>query len=124
MSTTNELLDSAKCIGSCIPQGMQLPVLINIFAEIANMSTTPGELMDSAKCYASCIPERMQLPVLIYLATQIATNLSNVCCLSGTGSPEGVETANPGSTYLDASNGFFYVKQTGVGNTGWLALVT
>jgi hypothetical protein len=43
---------------------------------------------------------------------------------AGVGSPEGVVTADPGVTYLDTSNGFFYAKQTGVGNTGWLAIVT
>lgn len=41
----------------------------------------------------------------------------------GVGSPEGVTTASPGTTYLDSSNGFFYIKQSGVGNTGWLLIV-
>ncbi|XID92508.1 hypothetical protein ACF3MZ_29275 [Paenibacillaceae bacterium WGS1546] len=43
---------------------------------------------------------------------------------AGTGSPEGVVTANPGSIYLNRSGGAntsFYVKHTGTGNTGWTA---
>lgn len=44
--------------------------------------------------------------------------------LAGSGSPEGVVTDDPGQTYLDTSNGFFYVKQSGAGNVGWLAIVT
>lgn len=42
---------------------------------------------------------------------------------SGTGSPEGVVTATPGSTYWDVDVAF-YAKSTGVGNTGWTLLVT
>lgn len=43
---------------------------------------------------------------------------------SGTGSPEGVVTANSGSIYLrrDAGAGTaLYVKESGTGNTGWVA---
>jgi len=41
----------------------------------------------------------------------------------GTGSPEGVVTANPGSFYGDDSGtGNFWFKQSGVGNTGWINL--
>lgn len=42
---------------------------------------------------------------------------------TGTGSPEGVVTANMGSLYLNLSGGAsttLYVKQTGAGNTGWV----
>lgn len=39
--------------------------------------------------------------------------------LSGSGSPEGVETAGPGRTYVDTDTGDLYVKQTGTGDTGW-----
>lgn len=44
--------------------------------------------------------------------------------LSGTGSPEGVVTATPGTLYTNDSGGggtTLYVKETGVGNTGWVA---
>lgn len=43
--------------------------------------------------------------------------------LSGSGSPEGSVTANPGSVYLNISGGAgtsLYVKQSGTGNTGWV----
>lgn len=35
-------------------------------------------------------------------------------------SPEGVNAASPGDVGYDIVNGNFYVKKTGVGNTGWL----
>jgi hypothetical protein len=39
--------------------------------------------------------------------------------LAGIGSPEGVVTASPGTTYLDTSTNGFWVKNNGTGNTGW-----
>lgn len=42
----------------------------------------------------------------------------------GSGSPEGVKTAGPGSVYFNSSGGTgttMYVKETGSGNTGWVA---
>lgn len=44
--------------------------------------------------------------------------------LSGAGSPEGVETADPGVTYLNTSNERLWVKKTGTGNTGWIEIPT
>lgn len=43
--------------------------------------------------------------------------------LVGSGSPEGVETAEPGVTYLDVDADSFWVKESGSGNTGWLQLI-
>jgi hypothetical protein len=43
---------------------------------------------------------------------------------SGAGSPEGVVTAPPGSLYSNTSGGLLttlYFKETGTGNTGWIA---
>lgn len=43
--------------------------------------------------------------------------------LVGHGSPEGAVTAVPGVTYLDLDTDNFWVKATGAGNTGWVALI-
>ena len=43
---------------------------------------------------------------------------------AGTGSPEGSKTASPGSVYLNLAGGAgttLYVKESGTGNTGWVA---
>lgn len=48
-------------------------------------------------------------------------NLSTV--LTGSGSPEGVVTANVTQQYMDTAGGagtILYIKQTGNGNTGWI----
>ncbi len=41
----------------------------------------------------------------------------------GSGTPEGSVTAPVGSTYHDRTNGALYLKVTGAGNTGWLAIL-
>ena len=50
-------------------------------------------------------------------------SLVNTSLNSGTGSPEGVVTANIGSLYLrrdGTANNTLYVKESGTGNTGWV----
>lgn len=44
--------------------------------------------------------------------------------LYGEGSPEGVEYARPGVTYIDTLTGDFWNKVTGNGNTGWVLQIT
>ena len=64
----NTLIAGATCIQSCIPPGMQLPVIISILAP----GEDPNALMDAAKCIQNCIPDGMQLPVLISLVAGLA----------------------------------------------------
>jgi hypothetical protein len=48
-------------------------------------------------------------------------NLNTV--MTGTGSPEGVVTAQPTQLYMDTagvSGTILYIKKTGTGNTGWI----
>jgi hypothetical protein len=45
---------------------------------------------------------------------------STVCDFAGAGSPEGVTTGGIGSTYRNMTNGDFYRKTSGAGNTGWV----
>ena len=49
---------------------------------------------------------------------------TTVCDFAGSGSPEGAVTASVGSTYRRTDGGAgtsFYVKESGTGNTGWVA---
>ncbi len=43
--------------------------------------------------------------------------------LSGSGSPQGAQVASPGQTYWDTAGQSLWVKNTGVGNTGWVQLI-
>ncbi len=71
MSSTDAAIADAECIFECLPRGYQLPVLISIFARLANMSTDTNALIAGATCIECNIPPGMQLPVLISLAQQI-----------------------------------------------------
>lgn len=46
----------------------------------------------------------------------------NTAILPGTGTPEGVVTANPGSLFQRTDNGTIYRKGSGTGNTGWVLM--
>ena len=49
---------------------------------------------------------------------------TGIATLTGTGTPEGARTAPVGSIYIRTDGGTgttFYVKETGTGNTGWVA---
>jgi hypothetical protein len=51
------------------------------------------------------------------------TNVNHPKMFHGTGSPEGVVAAGPGSSYFNDSGGAgttLYVKESGTGNTGWV----
>jgi hypothetical protein len=55
---------------------------------------------------------------------RIAGSSASVSTFSGSGTPQSVVTAPIGSTYLrddGGANTTFYVKESGTGNTGWIA---
>ena len=41
---------------------------------------------------------------------------------TGTGTPEGVLTSDPGKSYQDTDTGALYLKATGIGATGWVVI--
>ncbi len=41
----------------------------------------------------------------------------------GTGSPEGVVTAAPGTLYFDSTADSMWIKETGVGSVGWIQVI-
>jgi hypothetical protein len=49
---------------------------------------------------------------------------NGVKILTGSGSPESVQTAPPSSIYHDVASGDIYYKASGTGNTGWIPVVT
>ena len=97
---TDSLANQAKCIDQCIPKGMQMAVLIAVFAKLAGMSTTDtNALIAKATCIDQCIPPGMQISVLNGLANQILAGgggLAQIFC--GTGTPiDGSANPNPGT---------------------------
>lgn len=54
---------------------------------------------------------------------KVLARFGRVVVAAGSGSPEGVESAAPGSWYSDTVTGDVYSKDTGTGNTGWVIAV-
>ncbi|MFA5025010.1 MAG: hypothetical protein WC503_00685 [Candidatus Shapirobacteria bacterium] len=60
----------------------------------------------------------------ITLSNKIEINGTDMIITGGTGSPEGIIVAVPGSLYLRSDGGAntsLYVKESGISNTGWVA---
>jgi len=60
------------------------------------------------------------------ITSQINANTAQVnlnTIVDGSGSPEGVLTAEPNKLYRDTAGPNLYWKSTGSGNTGWLLVV-
>ena len=59
---------------------------------------------------------------MLEIAKSVQLKGNDVQSLAGAGAPEGVITANVGSTYRQTDGGTltsFWVKESGTGNTGW-----
>lgn len=67
----SDLTAAAKCL-DCIPNSMQMPVMIYLLATIAGETTDAAALVLKAKCL-ECIPHDMQMPVMNFLLCTIAT---------------------------------------------------
>lgn len=85
------------------------------------MPVDPQELANDSKCFCG-LSERQLLQVIAYASANAAGG-SGGGGLAGSGSPEGAQTANPGTTYLNTDDDSFWVKKTGTGNTGWIELI-
>lgn len=72
---TASLVANSVCVNSCIPNGLQLAVLIKQFADLAGQPTDAAGiqfLIDNSVCINSCIPAGLQMAVLINLLSQIS----------------------------------------------------
>ncbi len=109
----------------CVPQGDLWFAVLAALIDVGNGDPVPStnDLMAQVACL-KCAVQSGDLPLLILGAvSSITGGGGGGGGLSGSGSPEGVETANPGTTYWDATGKVFWVKDTGAGNTGWYDLV-
>jgi hypothetical protein len=89
------------------------------------MATDPQSLLDEARCYF-CYSSNayslmlMELALLAQIVNAGGGGGGGLAFSTGSGSPEGVVTGNPGDTYWDDDTGNYYVKVTGTAtNTGW-----
>lgn len=91
--------------------------LINAAAINISNNSSGGGVINALNSYVANVPSGSA-------TTNISLRLGGTNIYTGSGSPESVVTANVGSLYL-RSNGStstsLYVKETGSGNTGWVA---
>jgi len=79
-------------------------------------------IVDDPRGYQSV--KKITLAQLVsFISSQISVGGGGAGAI-GAGSPEGVTAASPGTTYYNTTDGSFWVKETGVGNTGWVQLIT
>lgn len=125
---TSELADgavtAAKIAADTITAG-------NIAANAVGSSELADNAVDTAAIADSAVtPAKLATSGRFVFPTGAANGYgfaSGAVHLSGTGAPEGVVTAAPGSTWLqtdattDVKDWIRWVKATGTGNTGWVA---
>ncbi len=121
----NALIAAAKCDLCYLPPGLEMYAILAALIDVANGGTVPDAqtLASEANCLLCYLTPGMVPYAILQAIRGITGGGTGSGGLSGSGSPEGVETANPGTTYWDATGKIFWVKDTGAGNTGWYRLV-
>lgn len=87
--------------------------------------TFTGQLLYAGNNIDSSTGDINQVGVSIQPRIGFNAGVSGANLFQGSGSPEGVVTAKPGSVYLNELGGqatTFYYKESGTGNTGWIAV--
>lgn len=122
-----ELINEVPCDLCNSPPGLQWYLVLAALVDVANgdpVPTTTQGLVDEANCLLCLVP-----PGLVpYLMVQAIRGISaggggtGGAGIVGTGSPEGVVTAEPGTLYADDTTpgaAGVWIKMSGSGNTGW-----
>lgn len=122
-TTPNEVSEGAACF-DCISkkQAALLYLLNQIRIAQGGAVMTIAEIESGAACF-DCINKK-DAAALYLLDTFASGGGGGSGGESGAGSPEGVVTASPGTTYYNTSDGSFWAKGSGTGDTGWVALIT
>lgn len=97
-------------------------------AQLVNSSGTwrfKGPSTTGIQSAANSVELKPANDIVEHTGTQVLwTQVSGLKWMVGSGSPEGVVAAAPGSLYSNISGGAgttFYAKESGTGNTGWVA---
>lgn len=95
------------------------------------LASSPTAMLDWARNVSTSLAAFFQILVTAFneLVDEVTTNTAGIATLDGlirrgTGSPEGAVTASVGTIFLRSDGGAsttLYVKESGAGNTGWVA---
>ena len=120
---------STGCVDIIDPPSSNIPVSGEKLIIISDVSSTQPTSIPLGGAFPSTSVEQ-QLDKIVRLVQQVEeppTNLEldlGIKIFNNTGSPEGSQTAIVGSLYLRTDGGAsttLYVKESGAGNTGWIA---
>lgn len=123
MATPQNLIDSANSDQLLSSELLALQIQVYLLAKIAGNTMSPQQLIDASNAFQLIADRRMAEQVIVYLLNTLAISGVAGGGQSGTGSPQGVVTAPPGTTYYDTAAQAFWVKGSGTGNTGWVELL-
>lgn len=82
-------------------------------------SCNVNTLLSSGAAFQKCSDRELQI-CLCQLLCNVAAVAGAGGATVGSGEPEGSVTGAVGALYYDLVTGFFYIKATGTGNTGWV----
>ena len=117
-------LDTAS--NAVLPAGLIVPDTFGISLDgtvpVGNQ-VNMSNLTEAKLSVGGVVIAKFQQTLMKWLMPQFIMNTS-AAIYAGSGSPNTVVTASPGSVYLNQSGGAnvtLYIKESGVGNTGWVA---
>lgn len=126
-AAVQEIIDESQCAvctGGTLFQTMEAGLLLRILTGIG-VTMTQAEILSEASCF-TCLGMSLPQAVTLVLLNAIDANITGGGIPGsqiGSGSPEGVVTAEPGTMYWDSVGDALWVKETGSGNTGWHQIV-
>ena len=95
---------------------------ISMLKQITGM--TQAEVEAESGCWVCYGISQAEAAILVLLNNLVPTGSgSGGAGVVGAGSPEGVVVAPPGTVFYDTVGLAFWMKLTGVGNTGWTQVV-
>lgn len=124
MATPQELVSESVCFGNCIPDkwAALLWAINEVRINGGGDVMTPQEIVTASACFGNCIPDKWAV-LLWGINTIVENGGGGTSGLVGVVNPEGVVTAEPGTTYYNTANATFWVKASGSGSTGWMPLI-
>lgn len=123
-----ELINEVPCDLCNAPPGLAWYMVAAALIKLSEGGTVPDttqELITDANCLLCLVSPGMLPYVMIQAIRGISAGGGGTggAGIVGTGSPEGAETAEPGTIYFDSAGDSLWVKESGSGDTGWIQLI-
>lgn len=127
MATPASIISESNCSicpGISLFESMEIAILKQILIDLGD-PMTQAEINAESGCF-TCYGMSLGQAQILVLLNALSDSLSGGAGGGGevgVVDPEGVVTAEPGTTYWNSANQTFWVKQSGSGDTGWVQLI-